>query len=124
MNFGKCEIIDQIRLYNHNADRDGTAYVFDRLKHQPKPEQVEEWISKGAIVSERAYRYAPEIREMFVWIPDDVMVWACPDEECSGLYGEDPSILDYDGHSWTCSKCGCSTCAPIEDACYQMIELV
>ena len=124
MKFTNCEIIDVVRLYNNEIGEEGTAYVLDRLQNAPSDEQVEEWENAGAIVSKRVYKYAPEIKETFVFVPDSVMQWACPNEEGSGIYGENPQILDFDGHSWQCPNCHCSTVSPIDDACFQMIELV
>lgn len=123
MKFFNHDIIEVTRLNNH-AHGEGTAYVLDRLKSRPTLEQIAYWEERGAIVSERSHRYAPEIVETFVFVPDSVMVWACPDEECSGLYGDDPQILEKAGDSWHCPACGCSTSAPAEDACVSMIELV
>lgn len=124
MNFGNCQIIDVVRLWNDDIEDDGTAYVLDRLGNKPTAEQIAEWENAGAIVSERVYRYAPEIKETFVFVPDSVMKWACPNEECDGVYLDDPQILEYNNGWFTCPNCGCSTVAPIEDACISMIELV
>lgn len=117
-------VIETIRLY-HKEHGDGTAYVLDRLAGKPAPAQVKEWENAGAIVSERVYKYAPEIVETFVFVPDNVMIWACPNEECDGVYLDDPSILEKGPGDWfICPRCGCSTCSPIDDACIPMLDLV
>jgi len=114
--------IETVRL-THPQHGEGTAYVIDR-QNNPTPAQIKWYEDHGAIVSTRAYRYAPEIVETFVFVPDSVMVWACPDEECSGLYGENPQILEKRGDWWECPHCHCSTQYPSADACYSMLELV
>lgn len=116
------DVIETVRL-NHSEYGEGTAYVIDRLS-DTTPAQIKWYEDHGAIVSTRAYRYAPEIVETFVFVPDSVMVWACPNDECSGLYGERPQILEKSGDSWECPVCGCSTSFPAEDACIPMIEHV
>lgn len=121
MKFFNHTIIDEVRLNNHGAGS-GTAYVLDRLENKPTLEEIAYWEKHGAIVSTRAYRYAPEIVETFVFVPDEVMVWACPD--CSGVYGEDPQILERSADDWTCPVCGRSTSYPDQDLCFPMIELV
>lgn len=123
MKFFNHDIIETVRLNNH-AHGEGTAYVLDRLKNRPTLEQIAYWEDRGAIVSERSYRYAPEIRETFVFVPDSVMVWACPNEECDGVYLDDPQILEKHGDWWECPNCHCSTVSPIDDACISMLELV
>lgn len=116
------DVIETVRL-THSEHGEGTAYVIDRFNN-PTPAQIKWYEDHGAIVSTRAYRYAPEIVEMFVFVPDSVMKWACPNEECDGVYLDDPQILDFDGHSWECPNCHCSTVSPIDDACISMLELV
>ena len=49
---------------------------------------------------------------------EDTDRFMCPD--CSGIYQEHPVELVHDGGSWTCPECGCSTCAPEEDACIRI----
>lgn len=124
MEFFDHTVIETVRLNNHGHG-EWTAYVLDRLETRPTLEQVAYWEERGAIVSQRHYRYAPEIVETIVFVPDSVMKWACPDEDCSGLYMDHPAILERDAAGGlTCPRCVCSTSFPAEDACLPMIELV
>lgn len=116
------DVIETVRL-THSEYGEGTAYVIDRLSNTT-PAQIKWYEDHGAIVSTRAYRYAPEIVETFVFVPDSVMVWACPNEECDGVYLNDPQILEKHGDWWECPNCHCSTLYPDADACVPMIELI
>lgn len=68
---------------------------------------------------------APKLAMMLCeWSAEHIM-WACPNEECSGLYQEHPSYLvgGLEDGLWVleCPKCGCSTSNPSEDLCIKEV---
>lgn len=64
----------------------------------------------------------PDINELVEWVKEQVskLRWCCPD--CSDVYGECPTILEYDifSDTWTCPECGCTTSYPEDDMCWSL----
>lgn len=84
------------------------------------------WAPHGAAVF-ATFDEACEWCASWAWCPDagqgmrESVGWACPDEECSGVYGERPSILEGDyERGYTCPKCGCHTMYPEEEGCWRV----
>ena len=107
---------DEFPVFAAYVTKDGGEWVADldyadwapiRRPHFPTKYAAMEWCASWA--------WCPEVGQGERTAPK----WACPNEECSRLYGEHPAILDGDEeHGWTCPKCGCSTNFPEADGCY------
>ena len=99
------------------TDHDGNDHVFF--------DGVDEWagpIDDGWANQEVLYMFAFTDYEgaklkFEIECPEHIGgAWACAD--CADPYNpEDGPMLERSGDWYTCPSCGCSTCAPAEDAC-------
>ena len=97
-----------LEQYNDLPDDGAREMLFD-IVHEMQD------VAKDA-VREAMERVAKEHKGEFVH--EVRQKWACPD--CSDQFEGKYVMLTRTFSGWECPKCGCSTCAPKEDGCYDM----
>lgn len=106
--FGGAIGSELLERYQNLPDDSATEMLFDIIQKMQD--------AAGDAVKAAMERVARAHKSEFVH--EVLQEWACPD--CSDQFEGKYVLLNRTVHGWECPKCGCNTCAPKDDACYDM----